>query len=225
MIKNDILKLLYIEKNYSKIKELLQNSEESWSFDILAKVYIQEGNLEKALAYYTKAKNESGIIYCHFLKGEINKAKEIIKKTNESSSFLNWLTFLIHFLGGGRDIFPSYLQIRNFYEQDLDMLIKTNQINNAQLILNENNFFEQVNKEVYKYSARVLFNHDYNNEAEKFLTKSLDIFFKDPETHYLLGEVYLKKNEKKLAIKEFKKAIDIPGEYMPANKRLKDLQS
>lgn len=225
MNKNEILNLLYKEKNYSKIKELLQNSNESWSFNILAKIFLQEGLIEKSLDLYQKAHNTECIGYCYFILGEINKAKETLFSINNYSTFTSWLIFLTDFISGSIKLPPTYLQIRNFYEQDLDMLLIAEKYDTAMKMINQNKYFEKFNREVYKYSARVLFNHNFTNDAENFLKKSIEIYYNDPETHYMMGEIYTSKNEIENAIKEFKTSIEIFGEYMPANKRLKDLQS
>ena len=225
MDKSKILNLLYKGKEYSKIKELLKNSNESWSFNILAKIFLQEVNIENALIQYQKAKNTEGIGYCYFIMGDIKKSQETLLKIKDYSSFTNWILFLGNFIIDNINQYPTYMQIRNFYEQDLEMLINAKQLQHATKIIKQNNFFEKFNREVYKYSARVLFNHNFNNDAENFLKKSIEIYYNYPETHYILGEIYLNKKDKENAIKEFKTSENISGEYMPANKRLKDLLS
>ncbi|MBQ4123913.1 tetratricopeptide repeat protein [bacterium] len=223
MIKSEVYNLLYVEKDYSKIKELLQNSKESWSFNVLAKIHLNEGNIEKAIELYEIANNNQCLGYCHFLIGNEEKSKKILSQIRNYSSFTHWILFLIDLINRERKLTPTYMQIRNFYEQDIEMLYMQKQYNRIQKIINQNVYLEQFNREVYKFSARVLFNNNFKDEAIKFLKKSLDICYKDPETHYLLGEIYQQKNEKYLAIDEYKKAIAVIGGYLPAEKRLKDL--
>ncbi|MGM9994405.1 MAG: tetratricopeptide repeat protein [Candidatus Avigastranaerophilus sp.] len=225
MNKTEINNLLYAEKNYSKIKELLQNSDKSWSFNVLAKISLNEGKIKQALELFKKAGNTECMGYCYFLMGELQKAIPVLLLTKESSPFTKWLLFLISFSKGKTDTHPTFFQIRNFYEQDLEMLLNTKQYEIVQKILDNNPYFAKFNSEVYKYSARVLFNRGFNEEAKMFLNKSLDVCYKDPETHYILGEIYTKEGNKIKALSEFKKAIAISGIYKPAQKRIKDLQS
>ncbi len=223
MNKKEIEELFYIKKEYSKIKELLINSEESWSFNILGKINLEEANYNNAYSFFLKANNLSGCGYCKFLEGKIEEAKEILILLKDSSPFVNWILFLIDLCTSIKDIYPTYFQIRNFYEQDLEMLFIAKQYEIIKKILNKNYFLEKFNREIYKYSARVLKNNTYEKEAEILLKKSLDICYKDPETHYMLGEIYLNQDKKEEAIKEFKKANEVNQGYNPANDRLKDL--
>lgn len=225
MDKNQINNLLYIKKDYSKIKELLKNSQESWSFDILAGIYLNEGDIQNALKYYEITNNSQFMAYCYLIKGEYPKAKTILLRIKNYSSFTKWLLFLTNFINGDLSIAPTFLQIRNFYEQDLERFIRTKQYKTVNKIIAQNVYLERFNREIYKYTARVFLNNNLNNNAENFLKKSLDICYKDPETHFLLGEIYSQKKDKINAIKEFEKANAIFGEYIPAKNRLKDLRS
>lgn len=223
MDKAQINELLYIKKDYSKIIELLQNSDESWSFNILARIYLDKGNIKKAFEIYNKTNNLQGISYCYFLLGETEKAVITITPVREYSSFTKWLFFLFNFINNRIESYPSFLQIKNFYEQDLEMLFKAKQIETIKKIVNKIQYFENYNREIYKYSARVFLNNNCNSLSEMFLKKSIEIFYKDPETHYMLGEIYLRKQDITGAIAEFRKADEIPGGYMPAVNKLKDL--
>ena len=52
------------------------------------------------------------------------------------------------------------------------------------------------------------------------LLKSLGICYKDPETHFILGEIYEKEGNIEQAKNYFKKAIEANGEYAPATRKL-----
>lgn len=223
MQKSEIENLFYIQKNYSKIKELLKNSHESWSFNMLGKISLTENNIIEAFNYFNNAGNIQACGYCKFLTGNTEEAEIILSLIKDSSPFVNWLLYLISILKGNKYKYPTYFQIRNFYEQDLDMLIKLKQYGIAEKILEHNSSFERFNKEIYKYSARVLLNNKKINAALLYLKKSIDICYNDPETHYILGELYLMQNNKILAEQEFKKSNEVNSGYLPAIKRLKDL--
>lgn len=225
MHKKEIKTLFYIEKNYSKIKELLKNFNESWSFNILGQINIYESDLKKAEEYFQKAGNIEGCAYCHFLSGNIKEADILLRIVKDSSPFVNWLLCLFGIINNKIEIYPTYFQIRNFYEQDLELLFKFKQYELIEQIIKKNNYLENFNREIYKYTGRVLYNNNYIQTAENLLKKSLEICYKDPETHYLLGELYIKKGQKESAIQSFKKSIEVNGEYIPALDRLKDLMN
>ncbi len=185
---------------------------------------LQAGEIQSAIDLFKKSKNLFGQAYCCFLTGDFEGAKCFLKPIQESSSAANWLLSLISITEGKEEITaPSYFQIRNFYEQDLEMLFLYKQKDTVRKILNNNQYFEKYNREIYKYSARVLLNNKIYDTAEKLLKKSLDILYKDPETHYMLGEIYEIKKEYTEAKKEYNKANKITGEYLPAKNKLEKL--
>ena len=225
MQRNEIEKLFYIDKNYSGIRNLLKNSNEIRSFNILGKIELYSGNIKEAYNYFNKAQNIYGCCYCNFLTNKINEAKTLLNIVKESSSAVNWLICLINILEDNYNQTPTYFQIRNYYEQDLNMLFLYKKTEYIKKIINENSYLEYFNREIYKYSGRVLLNNNQWNLAEKFLKKSLDIFYKDPETHYLLGELYEKEKDYTNAKKEYKLANEVNKGYYPAINKLKELGS
>lgn len=190
---------------------------------MLGKIYLQEGSINTALNFFSKTNNIENCAYCHFLKGNLKEAKIMLLLIKDSSPFVNWLLFLIDLFEDKKTIYPSYFQIRNFFEQDLEMLFVTKQYSLIEKLINKISYLEHFNKEIYKFSARVLLNNKLYDTALGLLKKSSDIFYKDPETHYMLGEIYLKTNNLQESIKEFKIADDVNKGYLPAIKRLKEL--
>ena len=220
MNKEEILQLFYKNKDYSKIKELLKNSNESWSFNMLGDIAIIDIEPEKAFEYYNKAENIFGCAYCKFLEGELEEALIFATLIRNSSPAADWLYSIINILQNNLTYFPTYFQIRNFYEQDLEMLYKYKQQKIVDKLLTVIPLLENINREIYKYSARVLYNNKYNEQAKCLLLKSLDIWYKDPETHYILGEIYEQEKDLDKAIKSYQKSNEATGEYAPAIRKL-----
>ena len=225
MTHDNIEKLFYIDKNYSGIRNLLKSSKEIRSFNILGKIELYRGNVKEAYNYFNKAQNIYGYCYCNFLTGKINEAKTILNLVKESSPAVNWLICIINLIENNYNQTPTYFQIRNYYEQDLNMLFFYNKTEYIKKLLLENSYLEYFNREVYKYSGRVLLNNDRCEEAKQYLKKSLDIFYKDPETHYMLGELYEKERNFNLAQKAYKIANEVNKGYFPAINKLKELGS
>ena len=223
MNKKEITKLFYKEKDYSKIKELLKDCSDSWSFNILGRIALYDIKPEDAFEYFNKSGNVYGCAHCKFLMGEIEEARILSTLIKDTSPTADWLLCITNLLCNDYSRYPTYFQIRNFYEQDLELLFLYKQTETIKKIISLNQYFETFNREIYKYSARVLGNNNHYQEAKQLLRKSLEIYFKDPETHYMLGEIYEKEYNKEQAIKSYKKAIEVNKEYMPASIRLKDL--
>ena len=221
--KKEILEIIYAEKNYCRLKNLLKDYNDVFSLNILGKVSLFECDLKTAYYYFDLAKNLLGCGYCRFLEGDIVQAEIIMTMLKNSSPFADWILFLINFVQGYNSIIPTYFQIKNFYEQDLDMLFVFKQQKMIDKIIKKNNILEKYNREIYKMTARVLINNNQYEEALKYLKKSVDICYKDPETHFLLGEIYVLSGQEENAIKEFQKSIEVTGGYLPAETKLKKL--
>lgn len=219
----ELYKLFYIDKNYSGIRELVTDFSDFRSFNIFAKTELINGNINEAYLYFEKAQNIYGCAYCKFIKKRLDEAKILLRLMKESSSIANWLFVLISIVQNDVSENPTYFQIRNFYEQDLELLFNYKNYDYIQKILDKSSYFEKYNREIYKYSARVLLNNNHIDLAKKMLKKSLEILYNDPETHYLLGDVYLIENNLENAKYEFDLSSKVCGEYMPAQKKLKDL--
>lgn len=214
--KNEIINLLYKEKNYSKIKEILKENSDSWSFNILGKIALQEKQIEKAQKFFDLSGNFLGIAYTHFYKNEIKKAFEISNKIKNNSSASHWLNTICALLLSDENELPSYMQIRNFYEQDLEMAFMYGNKDLIEKILKLVGNLQSINGEVYKFSGRVLLNNNEDFFAEIYLKRSLNIFYGDPETHYLLGEIYEKQGFIEKAITSYQKATQSNRDYYPA---------
>lgn len=216
MNKNEIRTLFYKDKNYSKTKELLKGNSDAWSFNILAKIAIEEKETEKAKLYFDLANNFTGIGYILLLENKINEAKKYFLQTRSSSSIANWLNILCNFFENKFEEIPTYMQIRNFFEQDLEMFFYYKNTQITEKMINECLYFYQINGEVYKYCGRVLLHNNNLEEAKKFIKKSLDTHYYDVETHYLLGEINEKQGLIKQAIISYKRVTDINPQYYPA---------
>lgn len=198
---------LFVRNNYVKACKLLQT-----------------GNIQEAFSIFNNINSIHGCAYCRFLQGNITEAKILLNLIKGESSAVNWLIALTEIIEGTNENYPTYLQIRNFYEQDLDMLLMCEQTELAGKIIAKNSVLEYFNREIYKYSARVLFNYNQIDKSEKLLRKSLDIFYNDPETHFLLGEIYLKQGKIQKAKGAFETANEVSGLYGPAYKKIIEIE-
>ena len=154
--------------------------------------------------------------YLAILNGEIDVARRIFDSLDSPSS--NWGLTLTDILSTRIEHFPTYFEIRNFLEIDLNFLIKNEKIELVELLLGSLEYLSKINNETYKYVARVMIENGLDVAAEKYLEKAKKTFYNDVESHFLYSKYYLDKNEYRLAYKYIKECLNFLPDYYPARK-------
>ena len=152
--------------------------------------------------------------YLAILQDELDAARLIFSSLNSPRA--NWGVALISILKGFIKKYPTYFQVRNFYEIDLDFLLKNNKIPYVEQMLGALDFLSTINQEVYKFAGRVMLENKLYSACLKYFEKSKIIFYNDPELHFLLAKYYLithNKNEAEFYIDE---CLNLLPEYYPA---------
>ncbi len=195
------------------------------SFCYTGRQKLSIGDLEGAYEYFKKGENTFGCAYCRFIQGRIEEAAVLLNLIRDLNPAVNWLLCLIGIINDDTKEIPSYFQIRNFYEADLNMIFLYGNKEYAIKICKGIKYLAKYNKEVYKYTARVLIDNDSLKSAILLLKKSIDIYYKDPEVHFMLGEAYRKIGNTENAKKEYRISNEVTGGYYPAIKVLKDMEN
>lgn len=173
-------------------------------------------------------KNNNHILeygYSLLLEHKPDEALKVFKSISENDIRANWGEKLIPVIT--KRIFdeePTFLQVRNFLEIDLDILLKIQNTDYATNLINSCEYFYSICRESYKFIGRALYYNDYKDLALDFFLASKDRYFNDPETHYLLSLLYLDKKEKEKGEHEIKACLRIIPEYLPAKKILERLE-
>lgn len=120
---------------------------------------------------------------------------------------------------------PTFFQINNFLEIDINFFIKNN-INDLFMenLVNYINLFLEINCFTYKYLGRVFYANNYYEKSREYLLKSLYYCYNDIEVHFLLAKLYLLDNDVKSALDSVNICLDINKEYFPAKKILKKIE-
>ena len=192
--------------NYKKAKEKLLNS-----FDLSCqRFFIQNGYvLESA--------------YCELISDNIEQAKHIAQQIKEEDMRARWLIFLISLIEGNVKEYPTYLEIRNFLEIDLNILIQNFKGNYVENIIRYSDFLFTINPEVFKFIGRVFYNNDLKEQSLFFLERAKYYFYNDPELHFLIAYIfYIDKNFTKAKISA-KECLRILPNYFPAQKLLSEI--
>jgi tetratricopeptide (TPR) repeat protein len=160
--------------------------------------------------------------YSLFLSKKFFEAIDVLKNISKYDVRASWCIILINIILGIKlKEYPSFLQVRNFLEIDIDLLLRSNQYYTVKTIINNGEIFYDACCESYKFIGRALHFYGNKNEALKYYLISKDKFYNDAEIHYLLGIIYAERNEKEKSIHALKTCLKIIPEYIPAQKLLK----
>lgn len=161
--------------------------------------------------------------YCRLLQGDYIQAKNEFKKIKNKDLRADWALKLIQFIEHSVIDIPSYFQLRNFLEIDLNLLIRASLPDFVDDILAGADLFYSINPESYKFISRVMTNNNFSEIALFYLLKAKDKFYYDPEMHYMLANCYIKNNDKKSAIEALNNCLCILPQYLPAKKMLSQI--
>ena len=161
--------------------------------------------------------------YLAILNDDLDTAKLVFESIDSSRA--KWGKALTGILSGFTEKFPTYFEIRNFFEIDLDFLIKNDKTHYVEMLLSSLKYLSQINQEIYKYTARVMLENKLNNSALEYMEKSKELFYSDPELHFMLAKFYLSQNNFNLAIVHIDECLKIVPSYYPAIKIRKEISS
>ena len=123
---------------------------------------------------------------------------------------------MISFIEGNVKEYPTYFELRNFLEIDLNILIHYYKGDYVEKIIRYCDFMFTINPEVYKFIGRVLYNNGYEEQAMFFLNRARSYFYNDPELHYLLAFIYYNNQNYLGAQSALTDCLGILPEYFPA---------
>ena len=191
----------------------------------LAKEKLINLDLKNCEDYFRKNKLYLELGYCELLKGNLENSKKLFANISNYNPRAHWALRMIQFIEGYVTFLPTYFEIRNFLELDIDLLLKANKIEWVENIINGDDLFYYVNSESYKFIARVLMYDDYPEIAKIYLDKGINNSYGDPELHIILADYWLYKKDREKAIKTLKNCARILPDYYPAKKKLIELNA
>jgi len=224
MNKDYISKLFYADEDYTNAALYTAKERDRWSNVIFAKSLLFQGRLDDAYFEFRQLKMDYEAGYCQLLKGFFFLAEKIWTSSSTDAFDISWGLSLLSFLNGDRLKYPLYFQIRSFLEQDINMFYQIGKSEYVNKLIEHADVFVRINPEAYKFFGRVLYHNQKYEAAWEFLKLSLDVCFKDPETHFLIAGLYVLKNEIAQARKSLKTAIDVSGGYYPAEIMLQQIK-
>lgn len=128
----------------------------------------------------------------------------------------HWGVFISHLALGKIQGYPSYFELRNFLEIDLNLLLEYYLGDYVENIVKYADWLSTINPEVHKFIGRVFLKNGFEEYGFFFLQRANDYFFYDPELHYLLAEYYFKKKDIEHAARAIANCLKILPGYYPA---------
>ena len=163
------------------------------------------------------------LAYYNLLHQKIDEARKIFLSLSQYDIRAHWGAFFSSLCQGKIEGYSSYLELRNFYEIDLNILFAYYLGNYIEEICKYIDWLAVTNPEIYKYTGRVFLKNKYYDFGLYFLERGISSFYNDPELHYLLAEYYWSVSETEKAVKYLKSCLEVLPEYYPAEKMLKEL--
>lgn len=154
--------------------------------------------------------------YCELLEDNLLLAKEIFSSLKEKDIRAHWALSLISMVEGNITEYPSYFEIRNFLEIDLNILITYFKGDYVEKIIRYADFMFSINPETHKFIGRVFYNNGLKEQAIYFLERAKSYFYHDPELHFLIAYIYYNNEETVKARKALENCLFVLPEYFPA---------
>ena len=102
-------------------------------------------------------------------------------------------------------------------------LLKKDKIEYVALILGSLDIIININQETYKYVARTMFENRLYKSCREYLEKSKDIFYNEPELHFLFAKYFIKNREYANADFHLDECLIILPDYFPAKNLQKEI--
>lgn len=180
---------------------------------------------QKCKHFFIKNNCQLELGYYYLLNQDFKNAKKCFEKILEIDIRAHWANFLINLIEGKITYYPSYFELRNFFEIDLDLLMKNFLGNYVQTLVNYSDFLSQFNSEINKYIARVFLINNYKSYALLYFNRAKDSFYNDPELHFLIAQTNFKDGNIEQAKKSADRCLEILPEYWPAVKLLETIEN
>ena len=181
-----------------------------------AKKELELGITRNCISYFKDNGFNLEYGYCLMLDGNLSEAEIEFRKIDSLRS--DWAIKLIPFMKGYVEVLPTYFQIRNFLEIDINLLLLAKQNDFVAYILGGADLLYSVNCESYKFISRVLMNNGLFGSSKTYLDKAKNSTYNDPELHFMYCHYYIHNNEYNKALEAINNCLSILPEYYPAKK-------
>lgn len=185
------------------------------------KIDFLSGKIKGCKNYFEKNHYYVEAGYCYIILDDLDKAEKLFKSVDENNPRATWGLFLLQLIRGNIKSSPTYFQVRNFLELDLNILLLYCKGDYVEKIIKYSDFLAYYNPESYKFIGRAFWANGFIPASLFFLRRAKDKFYQDPELHYLLGYIYFhEENDIEQSKKALRTCLELLPAYHPATKLL-----
>lgn len=188
-----------------------------------AKEELLTGKINDCQQFFVKNGYMLELAYAKLLCEDVEGAKKLFSAIENNDIRAHWALFMISLIEGEAQEYPSYFELRNFLEIDLNILITYYKGDYVEKIIRYADYMYTINPEVHKFIGRVLYNNGLVEQGLFFLNRAKSYFYHDPELHYLLGYIYFSQGKLDEAQKALENGLRILPEYYPTENLLKNI--
>lgn len=171
---------------------------------------------DECQSFFEKNNFPLELAYCKLLTGKLIEAEKLFTGIQECETRARWGKIISKILLEKQTPYPTYFDIRNFLEIDLNLLINYEKGEFVEEIIKYADMFSSVNPETHKYIGRVFWNNELYSYGKFFLERAKNYFYQDPELHVLLANVYIAEDNREKALKAIDNCLKILPGYFPA---------
>lgn len=186
-----------------------------------AKEELLAGKLEDCQQFFAKNGYMLEEAYARLLSNDMAGAKVLFSFIKERDIRAHWALFMISLLEDNVQEYPSYFELRNFLEIDLNILITYYKGDYVEKIIRYADYMYTINPEVHKFIGRVLYNNGLVEQGLFFLNRAKSYFYHDPELHFMLGYIYFSQAKLDEAQNALENGLRVLPEYFPSENLLK----
>lgn len=186
-----------------------------------AKEELLAGKLEVCQQFFAKNGYMLEEAYARLLSNDIAGAKVLFSFIKERDIRAHWALFMISLLEDNVQEYPSYFELRNFLEIDLNILITYYKGDYVEKIIRYADYMYTINPEVHKFIGRVLYNNGLVEQGLFFLNRAKSYFYHDPELHFMLGYINFSQGKLDDAQNALENGLRVLPEYFPSENLLK----
>lgn len=152
--------------------------------------------------------------YLAILNDDLESAARVF--LNLDSPRAKWGNSFVSILKGFMTEYPTYFGIRNFFEIDLEFLLKNEKISYVEQCLGALDILASINQETYKFVSRVMLQNKLFSSALKYMERSKQIYYNDPELHFMYAKYYMDINKIPEASFYINECLKLLPSYYPA---------
>ncbi len=190
-----------------------------------AKEYFLAAKFQGCKIFFEKHNYKLEQAYCEIILDNLKKASSILTELEFQDSRAHWGLVMLDCIKGCITRYPTYFELRNFLEIDLNILITYCKGDYVEKIVRYADFMFTINPEVHKFIGRVFLKNGLKPQAMFFLNRAKDNFYQDPELHYLLAEVYNDENKIDKCTDALNTCLSILPNYAPAAAMLNKIKN